>query len=402
MKLFKKSRYTLYIIIFCIFTTLFSGCQGSHSIYSNFREISQLQVIRTMGVDSEEKGKVSVTVASSVGANDEPPSLISRSGSSISQALESIQDYSSKEYIFYAHTNNVLIGEDFAREGIDGLLDYLLRAPDLRAGIDMYLVADNSAKELISKSASPNYDISDGLNSVKNDVEIHTQSHVFTCAEIYQQLCQYGSALICALELIESEDSVFSESPEIIAKPLGYGVLKDCELIGYLTGNDARAVGLFMGNLSGGFLQLDLPRDSWVTVEFINSDHLMKPHWSYDGSLESLEFNFDIRCGIVSSKGEMDFMDEGFVDELSQAISEEVSSWICNIIDFSIQSESDFLGLGRDIRLKQPAKFDAMPLTWSETLSSLDYNVDVRAAVELSFELENPTLKEESTNASRR
>ena len=115
-------KYLLTIIIIVGSLNL-SGCAGS--IYSQYREIEQMRVIQTMGIDKAENGvKLSLASAGSKNSNT-VPAILSGTGKSISTALQRIRNYSCEESLFCAHVGHILIGEDAAKSGIENILSYI-------------------------------------------------------------------------------------------------------------------------------------------------------------------------------------------------------------------------------------------------------------------------------------
>ena len=92
---------------------LLCGCRGTGSIYSNFREISRIEIITTIGIDRAGEG-ADVTISSGRSPEGGQRLLMSRRGASVEQAMLSLQDYASSEELFFEHLEYFLVGEDTA------------------------------------------------------------------------------------------------------------------------------------------------------------------------------------------------------------------------------------------------------------------------------------------------
>ena len=101
-----KRFLSLLIIIICSLPSP-SGCG---SIYSNYREIQQLMVVQTMGIDRE-KGGVQVSMAAAAEASGGGPRRMSAQGSTITAAIDRAYKLSYEEEIFFSHVNHLLVGE---------------------------------------------------------------------------------------------------------------------------------------------------------------------------------------------------------------------------------------------------------------------------------------------------
>ena len=109
---------------------------GCNSIYSNYREIENLLVVRSVGFDREDGG-TRFSLASSANDDGEPIRMTTKGGS-ITDAMERIRNYSSQEDIFYPHVEHILLGEDAARVSIEDYLAFFCRSPELRIDIPLY------------------------------------------------------------------------------------------------------------------------------------------------------------------------------------------------------------------------------------------------------------------------
>ncbi|MEI3102377.1 MAG: hypothetical protein V8T45_11880 [Oscillospiraceae bacterium] len=116
-----------YISILIIISSLLSlsGCGGIHT---NYREIQQLMVVQTMGLDQEE-GSVRVSMAAAAEASGNGPRRMSATGGTVSTAIDRAYELSYEEEIFFSHVNHILVGEAAAQEDMDSFLDYLCQSP---------------------------------------------------------------------------------------------------------------------------------------------------------------------------------------------------------------------------------------------------------------------------------
>ena len=123
-----------------------SGCSGG-SIYSNYREIEQLVVIQTMGIDKTDDGVCLSISSGSIGggssgsgdggAGDGVQSILrmSAKAKSLTVAQESIQDYSPGEQLFFGHVNYIALGQSALESGVNDYFDYIKRDTSFRLNI---------------------------------------------------------------------------------------------------------------------------------------------------------------------------------------------------------------------------------------------------------------------------
>ena len=136
---------------------------GCNSIYSNYREIENLLVVRSVGFDREDGG-TRFSIASSANDDGEPIRMTTKGGS-ITDAMERIRSYSSQEDIFYPHVEHILLGEDAARVSIEDYLAFFCRSPELRIDIPLYIVRGGTAEQAVLETGSDSRCISEILQT---------------------------------------------------------------------------------------------------------------------------------------------------------------------------------------------------------------------------------------------
>ena len=365
--------------------SLLCGCGG---IYTNYKDLEQLQIIQTLGADRDETGGITLSAASGADVSGGAPAVLSIGASSVETAMEKLQEYSARETLYFAHTQFLLAGEDAARAGMDEYLDYIQRIPLLRSDVRLFLVHGSRAETLITGSGDGKYDVSDELQSLLRDLEHQNGMQVFSCTEVSRRLAESGAALVCALDAADTEGVIFSGGGGLAALSAGYGVLKDGRLAGYILGDDARGVDLLGGTLSGGPVALKAPDGSTVTVQLRSGSTRLTPVWGEDGSLVTLRAEAALSAELAELEHPSLAAQPDFSRALSGALRVRAEGWLREVLELSAALDADFLALGETLRRQDARRFDAMPRSWEETLPALRFSVSVDAELIGSFENE--------------
>jgi len=127
---------------------LLGGCRHADGIGGNYREIEDMLLVQTLGVDTC-GGGVRLTVCADQPAETAAPLLLSRGAESILQAMDASQDYAARGTLFFAHAREIVLGEDYAASGIAPLLDFAERDVQMRLETDLYVVRADTADALI-------------------------------------------------------------------------------------------------------------------------------------------------------------------------------------------------------------------------------------------------------------
>ena len=356
------------LILACVLPL--SGCGGG-SIYANYREVEHLQPVRALGIDASEMG-VRLSVSSlGQSASQSGAKIISREDSSIIRALRSLQNYAADQELYYAHTQHLLLGEQYARERAAEALDFVARDPQLRLGIGLFAVR-GEAKELLSGPGDEGYEISRVLSSVVRDTKNNGLSHVFSCRETIRSLSRSGAALVCALSPAKTEDSVFLSKGGVTAVPWGYGVLREGALVGWIEPDISQAAGLILGHM--GSAGPTLPDGEGGSISFEYSDGKVKVEDMGGGRLK-------LSAQLQATLAEPDtdtahITDRGLLSELEKALSEDMKGKIEAVLALSKELDADFLELGSYLREK-PEDFPA----------SAEFQVECRVKIDYSREL---------------
>ena len=374
------------IIIICILPGL-SGCEHSGTIYSNYREVEQLQLIRAVGVDSD-GGKVRLTISSGEPVEGGQCMLLSRSAESIATAANSLQDYAAGQELYYAHTEYFLLGQRAAENGIGQYLDYIERSTTLPMGISIFLVRGGTAEGLITGSGDGQYDTGQSLASLKRVVERRGDNHVFSCADTARALSENGAALICALRPSKLDGSVFTSEveAETTAVPDGFGILKDGALVGFVDQDEALCAVILIQNGMSALVLSDAD-GGHVALTLEGSKAKILPVWNPDGSLERVDVDVELRARLVELSQYHDVADKGLLDLLGGILAREMDRRFTNLLSLENQYKADFLGIGNMLRDADARRFDAMPRPWDELLGDVDFRVNVSARVDQTSDL---------------
>lgn len=380
-----------------------SGCGGD--LYKNYKEIDTLQLVQTMGIDLE-GDRVLLTVSTGQSLKDQPSVTISRSGESIIRATEEIQDYASKEELYYAHTRFAVLGEKAAKELLPEFFDCLTRSSRLRMDLSVFIMKDSTAETLLTESGEKSFNATEGLSSIEKDVKHRGIAYPFNGRELISRLAESGSALICAVVPVQIEGSIFVEDGGVFtAVPAGYGIIKDGKLLGYLDIDQSRAANILMNKVGYGAIALELRDGSYVTVYTEKGGSEFSADWGEDGSLKLIKAEVNLSCGLAEVGGSLAEMDEAqdeaqMIQEIASALEEKLTRDCGEVLQTSLDQNSDFLGLKAILRMKYPSEVSALSTGFASGLSAADFSIKVNCQVSRSYEFEHAEALMEGGEAS--
>lgn len=374
------------IIFILLCSIILSGCG---SVYSNYKEIEQLLVIDTMGFDYV-PGGVELSMAAGIGPGGaREPIRLSGIGSSISSAMDDARNYSFEDELFCSQTSSILIGEEAAKNGIEGVLSYICQSPILRTDLPVFIVKGSSAKESIMNSGDSQHGVAEILQGVSEYLETRGGSHIFKASQLVRSNLRYGSALACVLEYSDSAEAPAGSAPnqkneeqDSAAKTLavaGFGVLKDNVLLAYIDSRQAVGLSFLINKVGVSTVELEDGFGQEVVLEISGGSGDIEPVWDADGAPKKLNIKVDVKAAVAELKSGGDLSEEAYINALSAALEKYIAGQIRDILRLSAKLEADFLALGAAVEQASPLMFRHMDFPFAQYLSSLEFSVAVSA-----------------------
>lgn len=408
-------RFLSLLIIMCALPAL-SGCS---SIYSNYREIQQLMVVQTMGIDRE-KGGVQVSMAAAAEASGGGPRRMSAQGSTITAAIDRAYKLSYEEEIFFSHVNHLLVGEAAAEEGLDAFLDYVSQSPTMRIDIPLYIVRGSTANQAVMEVGDSSKGISEVMQTVHESFASPSNSRVFTVADTINSLLRYGSALVCAVECVPSSESVNPGKAEseqqssgqsvqggegqsaqqgeeqkpqaeegqngqdktqgenpLMAVPAGYAVIRDGKLCKFIEPEEAAAVGLLTGSLPITDITVTDRNGKDASLELNQGSAEITPVWGGKGQLKGLNIQAQVSASVLETDNWQQGNSNEYINHLTAQLESAVSQRLSSLLRTSMKLKADFLGLAGQVERKSPENYRLMSQRFSELLPGLELQITV-------------------------
>ena len=385
-----------------------SGCS---SIYSNYREIQQLMVVQTMGIDRE-KGGVQVSMAAAAEASGGGPRRMSAQGSTVTDAIDRAYKLSYEEEIFFSHVNHLLVGEATAEEGLDAFLDYVSQSPTMRIDIPLYIVRGSTANQAVMEVGDSSKGISEVMQTVHESFASPSISRVFTVADTINSLLRYGSALVCAVECVPSSESVSpgksasaqgggeqnaqqgeEQNPQqeegqnaqdktqgetpLMAVPAGYAVIRDGKLCKFIEPEEAAAVGLLTGSLPITDITVTDRNGKDASLELNQGSAEITPVWGGKGQLKGLNIQAQVSASVLETDNWQQGSSSEYINHLTAQLESAVSQRLSSLLRTSMKLKADFLGLAGQVERKSPENYRLMSQSFSELLPGLELQITV-------------------------
>lgn len=343
----------------CLFLT---GCSQLPAA----REMEDMALLRTVGIDRA-PGGVAVTASTGPRARGlrgegEPALTLEADRGSLSAACLAMRG-KSDSFVFFGYVDQLLIGEDLAKEGVQPVLDYFARDAELGLGAQLWLVRGASAREAVSAGGDAGVD--SRLETLQHDGKIGIASHTRTAGELYTDLLELGSAFVPALTPAEDETAILAER--------GYGILNGDRLVGFLDGEAAKGLELLAGGPSADILEAELA-DQTVSVK-VTSAHT--------GS--GLEFQGDtpsalkLACRVEARLSEYGSrLTEEELGRLQKLLEARERSRVEAALARLKELRCDCAGLGAKAAVSHPARWQKLQPSWPDWFFRVPVDIQVQ------------------------
>ncbi|SDO36348.1 Ger(x)C family spore germination protein [Halobacillus aidingensis] len=360
---------------------LLSGCWDT-------KELNDVAFVTGVAVEQGEDAKFKVTVgvanASQLNVQksegNTPSVTFSLEGNSISELLDKMNVGLTRELRF-SHTRTLVIGEEVAREGISGFLDYLERSGQFRNNFTM-LIAQNISAADILKTTFP-------IQKIPS-LKVHNQSSTLfeqwggapdmKLSDFIAALTSRGRQPVAeALTIVgtpkqgQSVENNKKLEPESLITLVGLAVFKEDKLIGYLNLEETRNY-VWTQDLIQTTLTVPCGEEKYIDVRILNSKSTI--HANYDGETPNFQVEIVAESFLNGTQCKDNLEKIETYKKFEKDIEEMVETMILNTVTkVQEEYEVDIFGFGEVMRRQHYQRFEAVKDQWDEQFSKADIDI---------------------------
>ncbi len=366
--------------------SLLGGC-ARNMIYSDYREIDQLELVQTLGVDRT--GNL-VTATASTAAMEEPL-VLKNTSVSVSRAMREMQDYTSKKYIFFGHTKHLLVGEEAAEKSLNLFMEHMERSVEMRLDTELYIVQGGRAEDLIGAVGQSGTPVGDLLESLSKDVELMSESHVFTCGEVAEMLASRDCGVAAAIMLAE-EPNILVGAGQHTVQSAGYALLRDEKLVGFLDVNLARGANLLMGLGGSDVVEVPDMGGGWAAIRLTGSDVKYEAEFR-DGKVSAVRVKVQVRGNLDELQNPLDVYSPENIARFEQGLEDIQRYRVQMALQRAQDLGADFYGIGKRISMAHPIRYERLEGSWSEQFPEIPFTVEVEAKLVRTYDVGRSSIR---------
>ncbi|KAF0995019.1 Ger(x)C family spore germination protein [Geobacillus sp. TFV-3] len=370
---------------------LLSGCWSK-------KELTDLAFVIAVGLDKTKEGKylasfqvvnpgnVAGATQRGGGAAGVPVSIYTSTGDTLVEASRKASEKVSR-LLYYAHTNLVVIGEDVARQGLDGVFDALERNNQFRTTAHLVIARGQSAKDVLTV-LTPVDKIS--ANQIIKTLEFSEMAWGQTInTDVWQairSLASSGRDLTVTGVTIEGnpkrgkrQTNVQSSVPDARVRLEGLALFKKGRLVGWVDGLPARGVVWVLDRMKQTNITIPWKgKQEAIGYRTVRGKTDIKATVKHGRPTVSVHIRAE---GDVSeARVPIDLADAGVLFQLEKDIERHVKNEVKQAIETAQRERTDIFGFGDAVHRADPRLWKKIEKEWNDRYFP---NLDVTVTVDM-------------------
>lgn len=374
-------RWLIFITVFiCL-----SGC-------GNKVEMSQLGIVAGLGIDQIEGGyRLTVQVVNpSYVAGKQPETLsvfsISSEGETLFDAYHELNSLTNK-VLYLPHLSVIVIDEAIAKDGINTVLDFVLRNAAIRPNITVAIASNAPAADILHVLIPSDQIPITQLDSLSNMCVKCTGRQVnYNLYQVSERVNAEGDNIVLNSVAIigdgisqgEKIENILQVEPPTQLQIDSLAAFKSDKLVGYLDSEEAEYYNLLVGNSKRYVLNTVIDETYKVAYEARDTKVEIKPN------LDEKKVKVECKVSGILMENEypINLMEPKNISILQSYFEETLKKDLMDFISKTQQElQSDILGVGSKIHQKDPKKWAAVNGYWEEIYPTLEFEVDVKIEI---------------------
>lgn len=348
----------------------------------NYQELSNYALVTGMAIDYVE-GEYEVSLLISNGKKKDETStvttVISGKGDSIYKAYKKIGLVSPKE-LYISQMSVVIVSEDYAKQGISNLLDFLLRDSSSHQSFYLAIAKESKAKDVLAiLSPLADYASEDITQNISSAEKLQGEVVTAGFIEFIKKYLEPGIQPIANSIIINGKvkDGTIPDKQEgsVAAAETSLdsvGIFKKDKLIGWTTLEESVGIKFITNNISSTYVNTKCNTGYIITI------------------LDSYEAKYNVKKDkiIVDVKAEgalsevnckIDLTDSKVVKKLQNEVAKEIKKLMNLALNRAHELKSDIFGFGSMIHKKYPSYFSKID-DWDEKFENLnvEFNIEFK------------------------
>lgn len=277
--------------------------------------------------------------------------------------------------MYYEHLQVIIISDEIAKQGLEKVMDFFVRDPEMRRRVKIY-ISKGEAKRILD--VIPRIEDYASMYLSLLPLNAKKTSRMATDTDLGEMIINIHSGLDFVLPKVEAiKDEI---------KSSGGAAIKNGKMVGWLTEIELEAVKLMRNLYRGGVLTVKTPGEE----EGLNVLEITKAKSTIKPSVKNNVPHFDIRIKVegnyaedvnIHTHGQLDME---YIKKLEKAFKKEIETFCAQTIK-RMQEEygADVLQLKKVLQTKTPAYWKKIADHWDEIYPEASISITADVTVRL-------------------
>lgn len=391
----KKKLVCLLAMI--IFTGILSGCWSK-------RELDELALASAIGIDKADNGYLLTVqiinpgeIAGQKSTGRSVPVLTYRTtGKTIFEALRRLTVEAPRR-IYTAHIRVVVLGEELARDGIAGALDFLARDHEMRTDFYILVAKDVKAETVLSMLTVlediPAFDI---FGSLETSDKVWAATHKVQLDELIVNIIGKGINPVLTGVLVSGNANIGASMENLqntklsaLLKIGNVAVFKKDKLVGWFNEEESIGFNAIMSNIKGSVTTLPFPEGGMLTVEVMQTEVAIKSKVVNGKPRIELDYRAEGNVGEVQC--DIDLTNPESIAEIENLWNVLSEKRLRNAIKKAQEDfASDVFGFGNAFHRQNPKVWKSLQKNWETEFVDLPVDIKVISKIRRIGTITNP------------
>lgn len=391
-------------IILGIALLFLNGCWSA-------KELNEIAVATGIGIDKAKDGKLEVTVQllnpaeiAGKGKTSASPATTYRTvESTFFEAIRKLTKETPRK-IYMSHIRVVVISEEFAKDGIHKILDFLSRDHEFRTNFLFLIAKDHKASDILNV-ITPLENIP--ANKLYSSLEMSEKAWAPTTSvsldELISDLISDGKSAVISGVIIEGNEEVGDEIQNIqnISGPAtlqisNLAVFKNDQLVGWFNSKESKGLNYIRDQVTNTVGRVPCPAaEGKVVVEVTNNTTELKGNVVSNNPTIKIDQSAEVNIGELVC--DVDLSDPKLIEQIEKNVEKEIKDIMQSAITRAKEEfETDVFGFGEVIHRSNPKYWKKNKGEWDQIFTKMDVEINTDVKVRRTGTIIQSFPKEEN------
>lgn len=373
------------IFFIVILSFLLVGCY-------NYNELDNVSICTAMAFDLEDDlYKVSYLIAnakknqSSSEKGEAQAVIYSGIGSSISEAVDDlITTIPHEPYV--AHLKTIIISEELAKDGVQNVLDFLLRYPESRNKFNLYITDNEKAIDTLKILSPIEFFPSNSIiNNAKTSSIYQSKAIIVEYNDFVATILEEGiEPILTSISILgdidegSKTDSLDKTYLSATLKVSNIGIFKDDKLIKISDADETIGINFIKNQINE--LIIPIPcEDNYIVLKTDSSN--TKTNLKFKEDKFSIDLDVNVNAMINEVNCKIDLQNNENIKKITDDSNKIIKSYIEKAISLAKENRTDIFGFGTMVYKNYPKKWHSLKDNWDNYFNDLSINYKVNVKI---------------------